>query len=249
MRHGRRRGFSLLRHITGEGRRRVEEVLARGVSRSVEVTFRTPTQRSYSMMAAPLQALNGAAAEGAVGDNRLKLAEPLEGSPALPQKLCDFIDWVADYTLNPPGAILAMALRSRGAFEPEARRTAYVRGSVIPPRMSAARTRTLDVAGDGLARSVSGLAEDANVSAGVVRSLIQAGALVPTELPEFSPFAAPDPEFDATILNPDQQAAADELREQAGKKLDPVVVQAFLTVLQDDGPQPAMLATMGPGHR
>ena len=31
------------------------------------------------------------------------------------------------------------------------------------------------------------------------------------------------------------QAAADELREQAGKKLDPVVVQAFLTVLQDDG--------------
>ncbi len=151
-------------------------------------------------------------AEGAVGDNRLKLAEPLEGSPALPQKLCDFIDWVADYTLNPPGAILAMALRSRGAFEPEARRTAYVRGSVIPPRMSAARTRTLDVAGDGLARSVSGLAEDANVSAGVVRSLIQAGALVPTELPEFSPFAAPDPEFDATILNPDQQAAADELR-------------------------------------
>ncbi|GGM46858.1 hypothetical protein GCM10008956_23790 [Deinococcus arenae] len=31
------------------------------------------------------------------------------------------------------------------------------------------------------------------------------------------------------------QAAADELRDQAGKKLDPVVVQAFLTVLQDDG--------------
>jgi NitT/TauT family transport system substrate-binding protein len=28
--------------------------------------------------------------------------------------LCDFIDWVADYTLNPPGAILAMALRSQG---------------------------------------------------------------------------------------------------------------------------------------
>ena len=46
-----------------------------------------------------------------MGDNRLKVAEPLEGAPALPAKLCDFIDWVADYTLNPPGAILAMALR------------------------------------------------------------------------------------------------------------------------------------------
>ncbi|HEX4176823.1 MAG TPA: hypothetical protein VHY57_00225, partial [Rhizomicrobium sp.] len=89
------------------------------------------------------------AAEGSVGDNRLKVAEPLEGAPALPGKLCDFIDWVADYTLNPPGAILAMALRSRGAFEPEAKRTAFVRGSVTPPRMSAARTRTLEVAGDG----------------------------------------------------------------------------------------------------
>ena len=86
------------------------------------------------------------AAEGIVGDNRLKLAEPLEGAPALPAKLCDFIDWVADYTLNPPGAILAMALRSRGAFEPEARRIAYVKGKVTPPRMSAARVRALETA-------------------------------------------------------------------------------------------------------
>src|SRR3954470_11173508 len=92
------------------------------------------------------------AAEGTVGDNRLKVAEPLEGAPALPRRLCDFIDWVADYTLNPPGAILAMALRSRGAFEPEARRIAYVRGSVTPPRMSAARVRAVEIAADGLAR-------------------------------------------------------------------------------------------------
>src|SRR6185312_14032592 len=146
------------------------------------------------------------------------LAEPLDGAPALPPKLCDFIDWVADYTLNPPGAILAMALRSRGAFEPEARRIAYVKGSVTPPRMSAARSRTLEVAGDGLARSVSGLAEDANVSAAVVRGLIQAGALVPTELPEFAPFQPPDPDFAATTLNPDQQAAADALRSGVADK-------------------------------
>src|ERR1044071_1594339 len=114
-------------------------------------------------------------AEGAVGDNRLKIAEPLEGAPALPAKLCDFIDWVADYTLNPPGAILAMALRSRGAFEPEARRIAYCRGAVTPPRMSAGRARALEVAGDGLARSVTGLAEDANVSPAVGGGLMQAG--------------------------------------------------------------------------
>jgi primosomal protein N' (replication factor Y) (superfamily II helicase) len=151
-------------------------------------------------------------AEGTVGDNRLKVAEPLEGAPALPAKLCDFIDWVADYTLNPPGAILAMALRSRVALEPEAHRTAYVRGSVTPPRLSAARARALEVASDGLARSVSGLAEDANVSAAVVRGLIQAGALMPTQLPEFAPFKAPDAGFAAPQLNDDQAVAADALK-------------------------------------
>ncbi|HEY2010993.1 MAG TPA: hypothetical protein VGH23_18530, partial [Rhizomicrobium sp.] len=158
------------------------------------------------------------AAEGTVGDNRLKVAEPLEGAPALPGKLCDFIDWVADYTLNPPGAVLAMALRSRGAFEPEARRIAYVRGSVTPPRMSAARTRALEVAGDGLARSISGLAEDANVSPAVVRGLIGAGALVSTELPEFSPFVAPDPEFDTPAMQGDQAVAAKALRDAVAKQ-------------------------------
>src|SRR5471030_392010 len=152
------------------------------------------------------------AAEGTVGDNRLKVAEPLDGAPCLPGKLCDFIDWVADYTLNPPGAILAMALRSRGAFEPGTRRIAYVRGSVTPPRMSAARTRALEVAGDGLARSVTGLAEDANVSAAVVRGLITAGALIPTELPEFLPFQQPDAGYTAPELSEDQAAAAEALQ-------------------------------------
>ena len=152
-------------------------------------------------------------AEGALGDNRLKIAVPLEGAPALPEKLCDFIDWVADYTLSPPGAILAMALRSRGAFEPEARRTAYVKGETLPAKMSEARKRALAVAEDGLARSVPGLAEDANVSSAVVRGLIASGALVATTLPEFASFKPPDPDFAPVTLGADQQQAAGVLRE------------------------------------
>jgi primosomal protein N' (replication factor Y) len=165
-------------------------------------------------------------AEGTVGDNRLKIAEPLEGAPSLPGRLCDFIDWVADYTLNSPGAILAMALRSRGAFEPETLRIAYVRGSVMPPRLSAARARALEVAGDGLARSVTGLAEDANVSPAVVRGLIQAGALITTHLPEFAPFKAPDPGYATPQLSEDQAAAATTLK-------DAVTAQKFSAHLLD----------------
>jgi primosomal protein N' (replication factor Y) len=148
------------------------------------------------------------AAEGTVGDNRLKIAEPLEGAPALPPSLCDFIDWVAAYTLNPPGAILAMALRSRQAFEPETKRIAYVKGEHVPSRLSEARKRVLAVAEDGLARSVAGLAEDANVSPAVVRGLIAARALKTTDLPEFQPFATPDPDFTVRDLGADQAQAA-----------------------------------------
>jgi primosomal protein N' (replication factor Y) len=147
-------------------------------------------------------------AEGTVGDNRLKEAVPLENSPALPTKLCDLVDWVAQYTLAPPGMVLSMALRGARAFEPEIMRIAYVRGSQTPKRMTPARQRVLDIAADGLARSISVLAQEADASSAVVRGLIEAGALVATELPEFARFEVPDPDFAPVTLNEKQSEAA-----------------------------------------
>jgi primosomal protein N' (replication factor Y) len=151
-------------------------------------------------------------ADGSVADAKLKTAVPLDGNPRLPEKLCDFIDWVARYTLMLPGNVLAMALRSPQAFGPEASRIGYVRGNVVPARMTPPRQRVLDIAADGLARSVASLAEDSNASPGVVRGLIEAGALVETELPEFARFVCPDAEFNASVLNLEQEAAARTLR-------------------------------------
>ncbi|MBL6940423.1 MAG: primosomal protein N' [Alphaproteobacteria bacterium] len=151
------------------------------------------------------------AAEGAVGDNRLKEATPLEGFPALPSNLCDFVDWVAQYTLSPPGMILSMVLRSARAFDPPVLRVAYARSGVTPARVTPARERALAVADDGLARSVPGLAQEANVSSGVVRGLIECGALAETTLPEFAAFPQPDAESAAAELNAAQRAAADAL--------------------------------------
>ncbi|MBV9903167.1 MAG: primosomal protein N', partial [Alphaproteobacteria bacterium] len=151
------------------------------------------------------------AAEGAVGDNRLKEATPLEGFPALPGKLCDFVDWVADYTLSPPGMILSMVLRSARAFDPPGLRIAYVKGEIVPKRLTPGRERVLEVAGDGLARSVPSLSEEAGVSPAVVRGLIDVGALVTTTLPEFARFPVPDTESEAPVLNEAQRTAADAL--------------------------------------
>jgi primosomal protein N' (replication factor Y) (superfamily II helicase) len=156
--------------------------------------------------------------EGAVGDAKLKTAVTLEGYPRLPEALCNFIDWVARYTLNPPGVVLAQALRARQAFEPENMRIAYVRGSTTPSRMTAARTRVLGVTSDGLARSVAAIAEDANVTPAVVRGLIDAGALVETDLPEFESVPVPDPDAVQPTLSNEQQIAAVALVEAVKAK-------------------------------
>ncbi len=149
--------------------------------------------------------------EGTVGDNRLKEVEELEEAVLLPAGLCDFVDWVASYTLNPPGSILAMALRTASAFDPETPRLAFVKGDTVPPRMTEARARVLEVAGDGLARSVSSFAQEANVTPAVVRGLIASGALVETELPEYRALDIPDPDCVAVTLSDEQRAAADSM--------------------------------------
>ncbi len=158
-------------------------------------------------------------AAGGVAESRLKEAVPLDGEPCLPAGLCDFIDWVAQYTLTLPGMVLAMALRSRQALEPETPRLAYARAEGEPKKMTPARARVLEIASHGLARSVPQLAEEANVTPAVVRGLIDCGALAAVTLPEFDPFRPPDPDYDSPRLSTEQGLAAHLLKGAvAGKR-------------------------------
>lgn len=154
-------------------------------------------------------------AEGALSDARLKIATPLDGQPQLPEHLCDFIDWVARYTLSPPGMVLALALRSATAFGAEIPRIAYIVTTNAPLRLTPSRQRILDICADGLARKIPAIAEEANVSPAVVRGLIACGALKQVSLPEFAPFGVPDPDFATVPLNDEQSEAASILRDAA----------------------------------
>jgi primosomal protein N' (replication factor Y) len=156
-------------------------------------------------------------AEGAVAADKLRTAEPVEDF-RLPAALCDFVDWVARYTLSAPGAVLAQALRVRGVIEPEMARRALVISGVAPSRMTPARALVLERMADGLARMPAEIAELAGVSPGVVKSLADAGALKWVALPEFEPCPAPDHEFDAVKLSPDQLRAAEHLRDAVKKR-------------------------------
>ncbi|HEX3487222.1 MAG TPA: primosomal protein N' [Micropepsaceae bacterium] len=155
--------------------------------------------------------------EGGIAAEKVRLAVPM-GDFRLPPMLCDFIDWVARYTLSPPGAVLAQALRARGVFDPEVPRKALQIGAAVPARMNAARERVLALMADGLARIPAEIADLAAVSPGVVKSLADLAALKWVSLPEFAPCPEPDAAFDAVKLSPDQLRAAEHLRDAVKKR-------------------------------
>ncbi len=158
------------------------------------------------------------AAQGAVAEKKLRQAIPLDPPQRLPPALCDFVDWVARYTLSPLGAVLALSLRVPAAFDAEKPRMAYKLGKAKTERLTPARARVLKLMEDGLARAPSAIAQEANIGAAVVHGLAKMGALESVALPEFTPFPIPDPAFDTVVLSPDQARAATHLRESVKAK-------------------------------
>jgi primosomal protein N' (replication factor Y) len=132
--------------------------------------------------------------------------------PPLKPEMRRFIDWVANYTLSPPGMVARMVLRAPAAFDPEPSVEGLRVTGAAPDRMTDARRRVLDLAGDGLGWTRSGLAHAAGVSAGVIDGLRAQGVFEAIELPPRPVVAAPDVHYMRPELTSDQKAAADCLR-------------------------------------
>ncbi len=150
-----------------------------------------------------------AAAGKAVPLARLKAVRARLDLPPLSPDMLRFIDWVAAYTLTPPGAVLKMVMSTPAAFEPVPVRRAYVRGGPPPARLTAERARLLEMLLDDKPRSVSELCRLAYVGEGVVRGLIEAGTLMAVDIPADAPYDPPDPLRPGPALSADQQAAVD----------------------------------------
>ena len=147
----------------------------------------------------------------ALGGNRpLKpVAERLE-DPRLPPGTLEFIQWAARYAVDEPGQPLAIALR--GARAPKARPVRVVELTGVPPaRPTPARSRVLEAAA-GAALSPADLARAAGVSSGVVRALIDEGALRVRLVEAEARFDDPDPSRPGAALNLSQAAAAAALK-------------------------------------
>ncbi len=144
---------------------------------------------------------NGAAAN-------LKAIEEVLPGPPLHDVSRRFIDWAARYLVRPPGDILRMVVRAPEALLHPPTISVYAPSGDAPAKRTEARARVLEEA-EREPASAAELARRAGVSAGVVKSLIEAGALVRIERSEDPPFPAPDWSRAGSALSEQQQAAAD----------------------------------------
>ncbi|MBK5945588.1 primosomal protein N' [Rhodobacter veldkampii DSM 11550] len=140
------------------------------------------------------------------------IARVLDVAP-MREELRAFLTRAADYTLTPLPAMLRLATRAPGLFEPPGTRRIFQLGSGTPDRMTDARERVLAVLRDhGGAGFVLGeLATLAGVTPQVVKGLIASGAVIEAEAPRDLPFPRLDPALPGKALSDDQAAGAEAL--------------------------------------
>jgi primosomal protein N' (replication factor Y) len=150
--------------------------------------------------------------DATLDDTRLRPVSAVIDGPPLRQDLRRLVEWMASYTLAPPGEVLAMALRVN-ALQPAVPALGWQAAESMPEaRLTEARRRVLALLGDGAIRSGAQLRVEASVSSAVLRSMADAGLILPATLPAAAPFVCPDPDHPGPALSPDQKAAAETLR-------------------------------------
>ena len=146
----------------------------------------------------------GNLSEPPLPDTRLKPIVQTLPAPPMTASLRRFIDWVASYTLSPPGAVLRMAMSAPAALEPPPVMPGWMLappGGNSQPRLTPERKRVLAAMAPGEVYAGARLAEAAGVSPGVLRGMADNGLLRPAVLPRAARFARPDPDHPGPRLS------------------------------------------------
>lgn len=137
--------------------------------------------------------------------------------PPLDQDMRTFLDWVAAYTLSPPGYVARMALRAPAALDPDPMIEGLRYAGYEPERLTPARQKVLEIAADGLSWTKSGLAHASGVSTSVIDGLVKQGVFEQVFLPPPPLVAAPDPDYAESRLAGPQKEAAEEILQSLSK--------------------------------
>ncbi len=146
---------------------------------------------------------------GKIPASRLRAIQGRYDLPGMPEEMRTFLDRASRYTMTSPGAMLALAFRSKWMRESPRTLQVVSRSGPLPARMTPARKSVLETleSRDSEAMSPTELAARAGVSRSVIIALEKAGTLsievVAGELPR-SPLG-PDR---ASVILTDQQARA-----------------------------------------
>ena len=148
------------------------------------------------------------AACGEVAAEKLKSIEAVLPCPPMTDTMRRFVQWVSDYTLSPPGAVLRMALSVPDALYPPKPVTLYhLAREPAGLRMTPARQRIIGRLRDGAALDKATLTAETGTGAGVVKALSDAGVLAREQAAPEPPFATPDVSLAAPALSEEQRRA------------------------------------------
>jgi primosomal protein N' (replication factor Y) (superfamily II helicase) len=174
----------------------------------------------------------GTLSEPPLPDDRLKTIVQTLPVPPMTPSLRRFIDWVASYTLSPPGAVLRMAMSAPAALEPPPIMPGWMlapAGGNSQPRLTPERKRVLAAMSPGEVYPGARLAEAAGVSPGVLRGMADNGLLRPAILPRASRFARPNPDHPGPALSEAQAGPAGDLRRKVAARTFGVTLLAGVT--------------------
>ncbi len=128
--------------------------------------------------------------------------------PPLSAALRRLIEWTADYYVASLASVARMALASGGALKGPATMTEYRLTGGLPERMTPQREAALGAL-EGEQATIRELAGIAGVSEGVLRGLVNHGALEPVEVDCDRPYPPARPDFVEIALSAQQREAAD----------------------------------------
>jgi primosomal protein N' (replication factor Y) len=150
--------------------------------------------------------------DGSVDPKKLKAITRAFDCPPLAKDMRTFLDWVATYTVSPPGLVARMALRAPAAFDPEPMIEGLRLTDTRPERMTSARERVIATADNGFTWTRSGLAHAAGTSSSVIDGLTAQGVFETVFMPPPPVVALPDPDYvEHRLEGPQKQAALDLL--------------------------------------